>query len=185
MPGTDPAIVAAVATSASPSRPGVGRIWIVTSRATVDCHSPAAAPISTTAPTVSDARNVMMAITATSARPAIESTGTIDVSPRGGEPTSSSGLLSATSNGLASFIIVQASFVQHQAARIELVHQRDVVGGDDDRRSRFVELDEEPQQALGQRRIDIAGGLVGKQELGAADHGARDGGALLLAAREH
>src|SRR5215510_4168770 len=133
MPGTDPAMVAAVATSASPSRPGVGRIWIVTSRATLDCHLPAAAPISTTAPTVSEARNVMMAITATSARPAMESTGTIEVSPRGAGARRCSGVLSSTSKGLASFIIVQPSFVQYQAARIELVHQRDVVGGADDR----------------------------------------------------
>src|SRR5215510_6539081 len=179
MPGTDPAMVAAVATSASPSRPGVGRIWIVTSRATLDCHSPAAAPISTTAPTVSEARNVMMAITATSARPAMESTGTIEVSPRGAGARRCSGVLSSTSKGLASFIIVQPSFVQYQAARIELVHQRDVVGGDDDRGSRFVELDEEAQQTFGQRRIDIAGRLIGQQQLRPADRGA-----LLLAARQ-
>ena len=36
-----------------------------------------------TAPVVSEARNVMMATTATSARPAIERFGTIGVSPRG------------------------------------------------------------------------------------------------------
>src|SRR5262245_44524315 len=186
MPGTDPAIVAAVATSASPSRPGIGRIWIVTSRATLDCHWPAAAPISTTAPTVSEARNVMMAITATSARPAMESTGTIEVSPRGAGARARrfSGVLSSTSKGLASFIIVQPSFVQHQAARIELVHQRDVVRGDDDGGSRLVEFDEEAQQAFGQRRIDIAGRLVGEQQLRPADDGARDRGTLLLAARQ-
>src|SRR5262245_1785762 len=156
MPATDLAMEAAVATSASPSRPGEGRIWIVTSRATDDCHSPAAAPISTTAPTVSDARNVMMAITAVSARPAIESTGTIDVSARRVVTGCSTGTLSSTSNGLASFIIVQPSFVQHHAARVELVHQGDVVGGDDDRGSRLVELDEQLQQPLGEIRVDVA-----------------------------
>src|SRR5262245_37512465 len=184
MPGMALAIFAAAATSASPSRPGVGRIWIVTSRATADCHSPAAAPISTTPPTVSEARNVMMAITETSARPATESTGPMDVSRRRTCAGVSTGTLSSTSIGLASFIVVQPSFVQHQAARIELVHQRDVVGGDDDRGSRLVELDEQPQQALGERRIDVAGRLVGEQELRPADDGACYCRALLLAPRE-
>ena len=36
-----------------------------------------------TAPVVSDAKNVMIATTATSARPAMERLGTIGVSPRG------------------------------------------------------------------------------------------------------
>ena len=53
---------------------------MVTSRATSDCHSPAAARTSMTAPVVSEARNVMIATTATSARPAIERFGTIGVS---------------------------------------------------------------------------------------------------------
>src|SRR5215216_3081425 len=187
MPGVAPAIAAAAATSASPSRPGVGRIWMVTSRATADCHSPAAAPTSTTAPTVSDARKVMMAMTATSARAAIESSGTIEVSTRRVASTSGSANWSLVSASieLASFIIVQPPFVQHQPARIELVHQRNVVRGDDDRGSRLVELDEQPEEALGERRIDIAGGLVGQQQLGTRDDGTPDRGALLLPARQH
>jgi hypothetical protein len=52
----------------------------VTSRAISDCQSAADAYINMTAPVVSDARNVMIAMTATSARPPIESEGTIGVS---------------------------------------------------------------------------------------------------------
>ena len=52
----------------------------MTSRATADCHSPAAERTSTMAPSVSAARNVMIAITAISARPEIESAGTIAAS---------------------------------------------------------------------------------------------------------
>ena len=57
-------------------------IWMVTSRATSDCHSLAAPPTSITAPMVSEARNVMMATTAISARPEIELRGTSGVSKR-------------------------------------------------------------------------------------------------------
>ena len=56
---------------------------MVTSRATSDCHSLAALPISSTAPVVSEARNVMMATTAINARPEIELRGTSGVSKRG------------------------------------------------------------------------------------------------------
>ncbi len=62
---------------------GAGRTWIVISRATSDCQSAAEASTSITAPVVSEARNVMIATTATSARPAIELLGTIGVSSRG------------------------------------------------------------------------------------------------------
>ena len=50
---------------------------MVISLATSDCHSAADALTSSTAPVVIEARNVMMATTATSARPAIEARGTI------------------------------------------------------------------------------------------------------------
>jgi hypothetical protein len=50
-----------------------------------DCHSPAALLTSTVAPVVSDARKVMMATTATSARPEIELRGTSGDSKRGKE----------------------------------------------------------------------------------------------------
>ena len=75
--------------------------------------------------------------------------------------------------------------MQHQPARVVFVHQAmswvaittDVPG--------LVELDEQPQQALAEIGIDVAGRLVGEQELRARDHRARDRGALLLAAGEH
>ena len=64
-------------TSRSRSRPAAGRTWMVISLATSDCHSAADALTSSTAPVVIEARKVMMATTATSARPAIEARGTI------------------------------------------------------------------------------------------------------------
>src|SRR4051794_2927722 len=165
MPGVAAASAAAAATSASALRPVVGRIWIVTSRATADCHSSADALTSTTAPTVRDARKVMMEMTASRARAAIESSGTIDDSRRfraSGRACSIAWPVSASKVG-TSFIVVQPSVVEHQAAGIELIHQRDVVGGDDDRGAGLVELDEQAQQPLGERRVDVAGGLVGEQ----------------------
>jgi hypothetical protein len=52
----------------------------VTSRATSDCQSPATARTSITAPAVNDARNVMIAMTEISARPAMVELGTIGFS---------------------------------------------------------------------------------------------------------
>ncbi len=50
---------------------------MVNSLATSDCHSAAEARTSNTAPVVIDARKVMIATTAISARPAIDPRGTI------------------------------------------------------------------------------------------------------------
>ena len=47
----------------------------------------------------------------------------------------------------------------------------------------LVELDEQAQQPLRQSGIDVAGRLVGEQQLRPRDHRARDRRALLLAAR--
>ena len=68
---------------------------MVTSRATSDCHSAAEDRTSMTAPVVSEARNVMIATTATSARPAIERFGTIGDSPRGSRPDIARGAISS------------------------------------------------------------------------------------------
>ena len=70
---------------------------MVTSRATSDCHSTAELRTSITAPVVSEARNVMMATTATSARPAIERFGTIGVSPIGIYPAIARGVINSWS----------------------------------------------------------------------------------------
>src|SRR6266511_4968844 len=186
MPGKLRATSAALATSASMSRPVTGRTWIVTSRATSACQSLAALRTSMTAPVVSDARKVMIATTATRAWPAMVLFGTIGVSKRGRSSCGAAvGSSSGTSARVGSVIDMHTPFVQHEPARVVLVHQRDVVGGDHDRGARLVELDEQPQQPLRKIGIDVAGRLVGEQQLRPRDHRARDRGALLLAAREH
>jgi hypothetical protein len=86
MPVMPLASATARSTSASVFRFGVGRTWIVTSRDTSLRQFSAERLTSSTAPTVSDARNVMMPTTATSARPEIELRGTIGDSKRGGPP---------------------------------------------------------------------------------------------------
>ncbi len=42
-----------------------------------------------------------------------------------------------------------------------------------------------PEDVDRELRVEVAGGLVGQDERGLADDGARDGHPLLLAAREH
>src|SRR5580700_11132720 len=185
MPGAARAVATALLTSASMSRPAAGRTWMVTSRPTSACQSFAVLTTSIAAPVVSAARKVMMATTAVSERPAIELDGTIEAEPRGARSSAAVGSMSSHGSIMVSSgfdVDMQSSFMQHEAARIELVHQGDIVSGDDHRRARFVELDEQPQQALTEIGIDVAGGLIGKQQLRPRDHRARDRRALLLAA---
>src|SRR6185437_7894077 len=122
-----------------------------------------------TAPVVSEARKVMMATTATRARPAICACGTIGVSKRGNDSSDSacgaSDPRDCSTSLAASFVDMQATFVQHETTCVELIHQRAVVGGDDDRRPGFVELDEQPQQPLRQIGIDIARRFIREQKL--------------------
>src|ERR1041385_6023774 len=96
------------------------------------------------------ARNVMIATTAPSERPAIESPGTIGVGPRRAamaEAASRSRHARATlSKG--SLVDMQSSLVQHQAAGVVFVHQRNIVRGDNDRSPQSIKLDEQPQQPL-------------------------------------
>jgi hypothetical protein len=43
---------------------------------------------------------------------------------------------------------MQPSVAQHEAAGVvELVHEREIMGGDDDRRSRAIQLGEKAQEA--------------------------------------
>src|SRR6266536_201769 len=79
--------------------------------------------------------------------------------------------------------IESAGTIEVRPAGIEQVHQGDIVGGDDDRGARLVELDEQAQQPPGEHRVDVAGRLVGEQQLRPGDDGAGDCGALFLAAR--
>src|SRR5215472_11350013 len=151
MPGAARAISTACFTSASRSRPAAGRIWIVISRATSDCHSAAEASTSITAPVVSEARNVMIATTAMSGRPAIESRGTIREVARRLSGCAGGGEIRLSANGLSVMSLLvdmHPPFVQHEAPRVILIHQADVVGRDHHRRARLVELDKQPQQPL-------------------------------------
>src|SRR6202171_1926234 len=187
MPRPRRAVATPLLTSASMSRPAAGRTWMVTSRPTSACQSFAVLTTSIAAPVVRAARNVMMATTAVSERPAIELLGTIEAEPRGARCSAVVGAMWSHGSSIVSIGLVvdmQPSFMQHEATRIELVHQGDIVGGDDDGRARFVELDEQPQQALTEIGIDVSRGLVGKQQLRPRDHRACDCRALLLAARE-
>src|SRR5262249_52338797 len=149
------------------------------------CHSLAAPAISTTAPVVSAARKVMMATTAISAEPEIEPLGTTGVSARGASITGmraevvSEGLSGYSAGIAASIVHVQSSVVDHQPPRVELIHQGDIMGRDDDRRAGLVKLDEQAQQPLRQRRIDVAGRLVRQQDLRPRDDRACDRRALL------
>ena len=87
-----------------------------------------------------------MATTATRARPEIVARGTIDVSKRGSGwaegAAGASGSRCWPAFVVASVVDMQATLVQYETARVELIHQRNVVGGDDDRSPGFVELDE-------------------------------------------
>src|SRR6516162_1482400 len=146
MPEAPRAMAAAAATSASTSRSGAGRTCIVTSRATSDCQSLAAAATSIAVPVANAARKVIMATTALSDRPAIESLGTMAVAPRRAAPsdTRSRSAHDRATASRGSLVDMQSPLVQNQTARVVLVHQRDVVGGNDDRGAQAIQLDEQP-----------------------------------------
>src|SRR6476469_1741416 len=168
MPGCVRITSAAAAASRSRSRPAAGRTCAVISLATSDCHSDADALTSSTAPVVMEARNVMMATTATSARPEIEARGTIGDMLRACAGTCGRSLPRSTSGACSSPILlidVQPSLMPHHPPRLVLVHQRDVVSRDDDGGAQPVQFDEQPQQAAAERRVDAAGWLVRQQQL--------------------
>src|SRR3977135_520634 len=107
---------------------------MVISLATSDCHSAADALTSSTVPVVIDARNVMMATTATSARPAIEARGTIGDRLRARAGTCGRSRPRSTNGPCSSPVLLidmQPSLMQHQPPRLVLINQRDVVGRDD------------------------------------------------------
>src|SRR5215470_6352681 len=162
---------------------------MVISRATSDCHSFADPITMATPPLVTAARNVMIATTAASALAASESFGTIEASPRvsrpgRGDPRTCASPLRRTV--MARLVVdMDVAVMEHEATGVVLVHQGNIVGGNDDRGAGFVQLDEQPEKTLGQLRVYITGRLVSQQELRPGDHGARDGGALLFTARKH
>src|SRR5260370_25364222 len=98
------------------------------------------------APIVIEARKVMMAMTAIRARPAMVAFGTIGASTRG---CGNSEAMAACSPGSGSFaptpvsvIDMQPTLVQHEPAGIVLIHQRDIMRGEQHGSARFVVLDE-------------------------------------------
>jgi len=89
----------------------------------------------------------MMATTAASALAAIESRGTMWTSPRVSRPGRSglrriraTPLRSAAASPLV--IDVDVAVMEHETTRVVLVHEGDIVGGDDDGGAGFVQLDE-------------------------------------------
>src|SRR3984893_168813 len=108
---------------------------MVISLPTSDCHSAADALTSSTVPVVIEARKVMMATTATSARPAIEARGTIGDRLRARAGSCGRSCPRSTNGRWSSILLidVQASLMQHQPPRVGLLHQLDLVGRDDHR----------------------------------------------------
>src|ERR1700676_4127548 len=136
---------------------------MVISLATSDCHSAADALTSSTVPVVIDARKVMMATTATSARPAIEARGTIGDRLRARAGSCGRSRPRSTRGPCWSPVLLidmQPSLMQHQPPRLILIHQRDIVGGDNDGGAGLVQFNAQPQQAPPQRRIDVPGRLA-------------------------
>lgn len=74
--------------------------------------------------------------------------------------------------------------MQLKARGLELLHELMVVGGDNDGGAKAVKLNEQAQQAAGHLRVDVTGWFVSEQQLGLADYGAGDGGALLFTTGE-
>src|SRR3954447_6456997 len=100
------------------SRSGAGLTWMVSSRATSDCQSLAADCTRITAPIVSEARNVMIATTAVSARPATVALGPLGVSKLGHRPAGyrRAAAAPASTSRAGSIVDMQPPFVQHDAA---------------------------------------------------------------------
>src|SRR5205814_9253348 len=101
-------------------------------------------------------------------RPAIVAWGTIEDS-NVGDRSSTTGaelpIASASSAVPGSVVDMKPSLMQDQTWRVVLIHQCDVVRGDHHGRTRFVQFDEQSQQPLGESGIDVAGRLVGEQQL--------------------
>src|SRR6056297_529853 len=76
----------------------------------------------------------------------------------------------------------QHAVVQHDAAVAHAADQVQVVRGDHQRHPHIVEALEQAHGLQREFRIEVAGGLVGDQQRGAADDGAGDAHPLLLAA---
>src|SRR5262249_49731722 len=144
-----PAMRAAVASAASMSSPSAGLIWMVASRAIWLSQTAAELLTSETAPKVRQDRNVMIAMTEISERPATFCSGTIVAILRCRRGTtvgaSAGGAGSLAACCLASVMDLQPSGVEHHPARLDLVHESQVVSGDQHGGAQPVELDEQPE----------------------------------------
>src|ERR671910_151215 len=165
------AISAAFSSAASMSSPSEGLIWIVASRAIWFSQTDAVSRTRVTAPSVRQDRKVMMAMTEISARPAMFCDGTIGAILRCARSLAGRALSTpCPSCGSASSVIdVEPPAGQDHAARIDLFHQAEIVGGDHHGGAEPVEFDEQPQKPARQRRIDITGRLIGEQYFGLLD----------------
>src|SRR3569623_84777 len=182
-PGVASASEMAVRILLSITSPSIGRIWMVTSRPTSDDQAIADFCTSTTPPSVTPDRNVMMAMRSTSVRPATERSGTMAVVRFGiGFATGSAG--AAAMVAVASAIHRHLAVVQRHARKIEAVEQAELVRRKNDSGAELVELGEQPDEAQRQLGIDIARRLVGQEDIRPADHGAGNRRALLFATRQ-
>src|SRR5215470_7417390 len=149
---------------------------MVISRATSDRHSFADPITMATPPLVTAARNVMIATTAASALAASESFGTMEASPRASWSGRDGRRMCASrlrSIAIARLVVdMDVAVMEYEATGVVLVHQGNIMGGNDDRGTRFVQLDEQPEKTLRQLRVNVAGRLVGQQQLRPCNHGA-------------
>src|SRR5690349_19759223 len=77
-----------------------------------------------------------------------------------------------------------APIVEHDDAMRTKLEQRSVMRRKKDRRPRLMDFFEESEDIDRELWIEVAGRLVGQDERGLADDGARDGDPLLLAPRQ-
>ena len=80
--------------------------------------------------------------------------------------------------------LLQDPAVEHVDDAAGEVGMRRRVGDHDDGRAFLVELAEHPHHLLAVGGVEVAGRLVGEDQLGLADQRAGDGDALLLATRQ-
>src|SRR6185312_12922165 len=181
-PGIASASEIAVRILLSITSPSIGRIWIVTCRPTSEDHAIADFCTSTTPPSVTPDRNVMMAISSTSVRPATERSGTMAaVRFDGGfAAIDATVIVSIVTSAMHRHLAV----AQRHARKIERVEQAELVRRKNDGGAELVELGEQADQPQRQLGIHVARRLVGQEDIGPADHRARDRRALLLAARQ-
>src|SRR3569833_1515203 len=144
--------------------PSTGRSWIETSRPTSDDQAIADFCTSTTPPSVTPDKNVMIAISSTSVRPATERSGTMAVVRFGAG-------LAVGSAGAAAMVAVASANHRHLAVgqrhawKVEAGDQAELVRRQNDGRAELVELGKEPDEAQRQLGVDVAGRLVGQKDI--------------------